>query len=620
MREIKHKYTFDIEVAPDREVLMSNEDGYQVNILDPVTLEKMRVNDNTVVVNKDAKAFVYSVATFNRDFDPITEQDKGYEQWHSFKGFFDGMKAKDTDSKKSFHFLVHNLGYDGNFIIYWALSNELTQVPAKDTLENYQFSVLQKAGTIYLIRLIYKGTKFVFEDTYSKAPYKLQKLGEIVGYPFKHKGVDDSFDYLKPRNTYDLTKEEEEYIIDDVCALALVADKLYTGMYLTIGATAWNDFISNADFTKDAANSRLKKWRWSNRFPNVVSESIMGHQYIGGFCDLIDAEPDKVYEKQIHMYDINSMYPYVMIGDKGAMPSGNPFEEEYVEGKDYTKDPLYAYFFEIEFQIRYSYINYYIAKHPRTLYETHTDVIIPQLVSILKRCYDFRHFKITKVYRYRKAYGVYTEYVKRHYPEKAYASDEVTRTLAKLLLNNLYGKTAQKRLSKSTFYRINSEGVLTTTHHDEEINTNAYHPHALTITQRARVLLFMVIFILQDAGYKVYYVDTDSIKTDADPDTFQALIGRLDPIKLGYWKYEGVASKSVFLCAKKYLMIADNGKVIAKGMSGINKADANRKLPQTIVAEDLTIDNYRRGIAVTVNRRLNVVNGLLLVPRKYVIH
>ena len=51
MREIKHKYTFDIEVAPDREVLMSNEDGYQVNILDPVTLEKMRVNDNTVVVN-----------------------------------------------------------------------------------------------------------------------------------------------------------------------------------------------------------------------------------------------------------------------------------------------------------------------------------------------------------------------------------------------------------------------------------------------------------------------------------------------------------------------------------------------------------------------------------------
>ena len=60
--------------------------------------------------------------------------------------------------------------------------------------------------------------------------------------------------------------------------------------------------------------------------------------------------------------------------------------------------------------------------------------------------------------------------------------------------------------------------------------------------------------------------------------------------------------------------------MIAKGMSGINKADANRKLPQTIVAEDLTIDNYRHGIAVTVNRRLNVVNGLLLVPRKYVIH
>lgn len=84
MREIKHKYTLDIEVAPDREVLMSNEDGHQVN--------------------KDAKAFVYSVATFNRDFDPITEQDKGYEQWHSLKGF-DGMKAKDTDSGEVISFL-----------------------------------------------------------------------------------------------------------------------------------------------------------------------------------------------------------------------------------------------------------------------------------------------------------------------------------------------------------------------------------------------------------------------------------------------------------------------------------------------------------------------------------
>jgi len=584
----KNNYTLDIEVAPDRTIFKNKK------------------------LDSEVEAFVYSVAIFDLSRDPIAERLDGFRRFLGFSDLFDTFIREDKKQRATYWFLVHNLGYDGIFIIYWALSMGLTE--AGDEIKRNEFRVLQKQSTIYKIAINYRNVTFIFEDNYCKNPAKLQKLGELVGYQFTHKGKED-IDYLKPRSTFDVTPEELDYIIDDVASLALIHKKLNTNARLTIGSTAFNDFLTNrSPFKRNAEDDyKLIRWRYNQAFPNALNVKLFGDYYLGGMCDLIDAEPDHVYKTPIHCYDINSMYPFAMLG---LMPMGEAMEEAYDPHKDYTRG-TFRYFLKIRFHIETIKVNYYVAKHSRDMFDPHTDVIIPELLPIIKSCYTFRKFEVISVYKFASISNLFGPYVSTHYETKKTATDPINRTKAKLLLNSLYGKFAQR----TDTYRIHYElidGLLNTTTEKETIETKAYHPIAITITQKSRVLLFKTIHQLHEAGYKVYYTDTDSIKTDANPETFQKITGNLDQDRIGAWKYEGVATESVFIAPKKYLMM-NGDDVIAVGMSGINKMDHDYRMADTTVKSEINIKNYRRGLTLTVGRKKRVKGGILILPTIYTI-
>ena len=166
----------------------------------------------------------------------------------------------------------------------------------------------------------------------------------------------------------------------------------------------------------------------------------------------------------------------------------------------------------------------------------------------------FEHYNVKVIewlggYMFRSKTGMFTEYIDKWIKVKQEATIEGNggmRTLAKLMLNALYGKFGLKIQCRSKIpYYI--DGLVKYKESDEQEREPIYIPMACFITAWAR---YTTISSAQAVYDRFIYADTDSLHLIGHeiPDNLD-----VDPVKLGAWDYEMQADQAIFLRQKTYM-------------------------------------------------------------------
>lgn len=120
-------------------------------------------------------------------------------------------------------FYFHNLKFDGEFILYWALTHDFEHVENKEDIKENTFTTLiSDMGQFYNITFFYeKSNKKVHKTTFIDSLKILNMSVSQMAKTFDLEISKLELDYKKERKKgHILTKEEEEYIKNDVLIVA----------------------------------------------------------------------------------------------------------------------------------------------------------------------------------------------------------------------------------------------------------------------------------------------------------------------------------------------------------------------------------------------------------------
>lgn len=149
--------------------------------------------------------------------------------------------------QKNATFYFHNEKFDGEFIIYWALTHNFTHVQNKTDIKSNTFTTLiSDKGQFYQITLYFeKGNKTVkkatFIDSLKIIPFSVDTIAKSFNLPISKLKID----YNKPRELgHILTEKEKEYIKNDVLIVAKALNVLFQEdlTKMTQGSNALSDF------------------------------------------------------------------------------------------------------------------------------------------------------------------------------------------------------------------------------------------------------------------------------------------------------------------------------------------------------------------------------------------
>jgi hypothetical protein len=159
-------------------------------------------------------------------------------------------------------------------------------------------------------------------------------------------------------------------------------------------------------------------------------------------------------------------------------------------------------------------------------------------------------------YKFRSCTGVFDEYIDK-YMEMKKNNTGALRQLAKLMLNNLYGKFATNPKTQQKIPYISESGEVEYKTINAEDKEPVYTPMGVFITSYARA---MIQRTAQSVYHRFCYCDTDSIH----------IIGKeipdieIDDKDLGKWKLENTFVRARFIRAKTYIEELEDGTLNVK--------------------------------------------------------
>lgn len=317
--------------------------------------------------------------------------------------------------------------------------------------------------------------------------------------------------------------------------------------------------------------------------------------YRGGWCYLARGKENKIYNNGTTA-DVNSLYPSVMHSESGNFyPYGEPhfykFHSDY-SGEKQAKILIQKCEAHLEydiirirtrFMLKFNKLPTIMVKHnplydSREMLETsnirdrktgeYCDYYIdidgnkaPAKVELtltwndLKLVYEHYSLYDTEYLDYVSfacGKGMFDQYINKYRKIKE-TSKGAQRTLAKLFLNNLYGKLGMSTNSSFKVISINNDGSLGFNNILEQNKRAGYVAMGTAVTSYAREFTIR-------AAQKNYhgkskrgfiYADTDSIHCDLAPDEIEGI--KVDDNAFCCWKLESQWDKSIFVRAKTYI-------------------------------------------------------------------
>ena len=496
----------------------------------------------------------------------------------------------------------HNLKFDGQFWMAYLLEEKgftqsYTQTD-KDNINTISFDdrksmknnsviyTISEMGQWYKILIKVRGRYIEIRDSLKLLPFSVKRIGQ--SFKTKHKKLDMEYKGYRYAGC-EITEKEKEYIANDVLVVKEALEIMFNEGHdkLTIGACCL------AEFKKSMHDTFEYEALYPDLYARELDENVYGfpnegeyirQAYRGGWCYVAKGKERKIYNNGTTA-DVNSLYPSMMSSESGNIyPTGTPtfWKGNYIPDEAYGK---YRYFFvriKTRFYIKKNKLPFIQIKNsllyrPREMLET-SDVVNPRnskyysmmkdrsgnkistRVTMTMTCTDYKlfleqynvkEFEILDGCYFDGYVGLFDSYIEK-YKKLKMESTGAQRELAKLFLNNLYGKMAASTDSSFKVAYLKDNGVvgyLSVVAHDKQAG---YIPVGAAITSYARN------FTIRAAQANYYgkdkrgfiYADTDSIHCDLAPNELKNIT--VDDKKFCCWKLESCWDKGIFIRAKTY--------------------------------------------------------------------
>lgn len=500
----------------------------------------------------------------------------------------------------------HNLKFDGAFwLSYLLVDKKFTQaydkIGDKETdvkwkqqfkmfNNTFKYSISDK-GMWYSIIVKVKNHFIEIRDSLKLLPFSVKRIGESFGT--KHKKLDMEYTGFRYAGC-EITKEEQEYIANDVLVVKEALEIMFKQGHnkLTIGSCCLEEY-------KKICRSSLEiQLDYAEMFPNLYDFKIdkqehkydnagdwLRKSYRGGWCYLVKGKENKIKTNGTTA-DVNSLYPSMMSSKSGnKYPIGLPKfwtgnfipdqalkENMYyfvrIKTRFYIKDN-YLPFIQIKGDLKYKgtesletsdvynhenddYFPYYIDKDGN-IQQAKVELTLTMTdYQLIKEHYELVDFEILDGCYFYSMVGIFDEYINKYAKIKK-ESKGALRELAKLFLNNLYGKMASSTDSSFKIAYVKDDKSIGFMQVVENEKKPGYIAIGSAITSYSRN------FTIRAAQKNYYgaekrgfiYADTDSIHCDLLPQEIKGI--EVDDKEFCCWKLESCWDKGIFTRQKTYI-------------------------------------------------------------------
>ena len=457
----------------------------------------------------------------------------------------------------------HNLKFDGEFILYWLFHNGF-KLNNETKLNTNEFSTLiSDTGLFYSIEICFKRTKkeivkVKILDSLKILPFSVEKVAQAFNLPISKLSIN----YQEKREIgHKLTEEEISYIKNDVEIVARAIEILHKqGLTkMTTGANALEEY------KRIISKKLFEKW-----FPPPLYDSDIRQAYKGGFTYLNPKYAGKDIKNGI-VLDVNSLYPSVMYYSPLPYGEGKYFTGKYINDDNYN---LYIQMFSCQFKLKKGYIPTIQLKNnmsfvPTEYLESSKGEHITMCLTNIDLELFFEHYEVYDIdyisgWKFRSYIGLFKNYIDKWNKIKVQATIEkngAMRSIAKLMLNSLYGKFALNPKVKSKYPFLGDDDIIHYKIVQEEDRKPIYIPMGVFITSWAR---YKTITSAQKVYDRFIYADTDSLHLEGEeiPEGLE-----ISDTELGKWKLESRFTKARFIRQKSYIEEIDNKlKITCAGM------------------------------------------------------
>lgn len=265
------------------------------------------------------------------------------------------------------------------------------------------------------------------------------------------------------------------------------------------------------------------------------------------------------------------------------MPIGEPilYQGKYEEDKVY---PLYIQMLTCCFELKEGKIPTIQIKNSKIFMENeYLESSNGELITLVLSNVDLKlfldHYNVSELtyecgWKFKAMNGIFKDYISKWIRVKNDATIEGNkgmRSLAKLMLNSLYGKFATSLDVQSKIPYLEN-GIVKYYLTEKDTKKGLYLPVGIFITSYAREKTIRTSQAIKDYSIKKYgkdmyiYSDTDSIHTLLPIEELKQFC-EIDDVELGKWKHEATFTKARFVRQKCYLeLINDEIKITCAGM------------------------------------------------------
>lgn len=445
---------------------------------------------------------------------------------------------------ESSSFYFHNLKFDGEFIIHYLLTHGFVHVNEKKLGANQFSTIISDLNVFYCIKVKFKEEVIIsFFDSLKLLNFSVEEVAKAFNLSIKKLEIDYK---AKREKGHKITDEEKEYLKHDVMIMSLALEKMFEMKItrMTIASNAMN-------FFKDT----ISKKRFEEWFRPPLYDKDLRQAYKGGFTYLNEIYRGKEVKEGI-VLDVNSLYPSVMYYSPMPYGEGIYFDGKYVPDKLYN---LYIQNITCQFRIKKDMIptiqiknnlsfvptEYLSSSNGESINLTLTNVDL----KLFLEHYDIYDVSYNWGWKYKSSTKIFKRYIDYWNELKVKATKEGNkplRTIAKLMLNSLYGKFAASPEGRSKIPYLDNNIVKYKLSELEE-RTAYYLPISIFITSWARD---KTIRSAQAVYHRFIYADTDSLHLEGTDIPENLLISDTE---LGKWKIESTFKRGKYLRQKCYI-------------------------------------------------------------------